>query len=365
MEVVFRCDASLQIGTGHVMRCLTLANALKQKGHHCTFICKAHAGNLIEKIKKNGHQAYALAVAIDSDKQVGDSAYRLDHSHWLGSSQALDATQCQQLLSHHTVDWLIVDHYALDREWENKLRAFTKNIMVIDDLADRGHDCDLLLDQNLGTLDADYKGLVPSHCELLTGTKYALLRPEFAQWRDYSLNRRQLEPQLKTLLINLGGVDKDNVTTQILKALVNSSLPIDCSIQVIMGATAPHIESVSSIANELLWQTDIIVNADNMAELMANADLAIGASGSTTWERCCLGLPTIQLVTADNQAKIASYLQEHKIAFLIHHDGIKLQLTKIIENIVKAPQHLLEVSRKCSTTADGLGTVKVRKILTE
>lgn len=365
MNIVFRCDASLQIGTGHVMRCLTLANAFKKKGHECTFICKAHAGHLIEKIKQNGYQAYALAVAIDDDKQVGDPAYRLDHSAWLGSSQALDATQCQQLLSEQTIDWLIVDHYALDYEWEGMLRAYTKRIMVIDDLTDRAHDCDLLLDQNLGTQDTDYADLVSSHCKLLTGTKYALLRPEFAEWRSYSLNRRQIEPQLKTLLINLGGVDKDNVTTQILKGLLESALPKECIIQVVMGATAPHIDSIRKAVSKLPWQTDIIVNADNMAELMANADLAIGASGSTTWERCCLGLPSIQLVTADNQAKIASYLQAQKIAFVIHQDNIRPQLIQIMKTLVENPQNLSEVSYKCSTITDGLGTEKVRELLTE
>ena len=365
MNIVLRCDASLQIGTGHVMRCLTLANALTKKGHHCTFICKSHAGNLIEKIKQNGHQAYTLAVAIDSDKQTGESAYRLDHSHWLGSSQALDATQCQQLLSHHTVDWLIVDHYALDYEWESRLRAYAKRILVIDDLADRAHDCDLLLDQNLGMQDTDYVRLVPSHCELLTGTKYALLRPEFSEWRDYSLHRRQIEPQLKTLLINLGGVDKDNVTTQILKALVERALPADCTIQVVMGATAPHIDYVRSVASELPWQTEIIINADNMADLMANADLAIGASGSTTWERCCLGLPSIQLVTADNQAKIVNHLKAQNIVFVIHQDSIRSQLIQIINTLVENPQRLSELSHKCSTITDGLGTEKVKELLTE
>ena len=365
MKIVLRCDASLQIGTGHIMRCLTLANALKQKGHECTFICKSHAGNLIEKIRQNGHQAYALTVDIDSDKQTNESTAWLDHSHWLGSSQAVDAMQCQQFLSHHTVDWLIVDHYALDYEWEGMLRAYTKWIMVIDDLVDRTHDCDLLLDQNLGTLDTDYISLVPSHCEILTGTKYVLLRPEFAQWRDYSLDRRQLEPQLKTLLINLGGVDKDNYTTQILKGLLESALPKDCKTQVVMGATGPHIDSVRSVASELPWQTDIIVSADNMAELMANADLAIGASGSTTWERCCLGLPSIQLVTADNQAKIANYLQAQKLAFVIHQGNITSQLTQIIKTLVENPQHFSEVSHKCSTITDGIGTEKIIKSLME
>lgn len=365
MNIVFRCDSSLQIGTGHVMRCLTLANALSLEGHECTFICKAHAGNIIEKIIQKGHYVHALEVDKDFDARTGESDHHLAHSYWLGSSQALDATQCQQLLSNHTIDWLIVDNYALDYEWEGILRGFTKQIMVIDDLADRAHNCDLLLDQNLGTQDADYISLTPNHCKLLTGAKYALLRPEFAQWRDYSLHRRQIAPKLKTLLINLGGVDKDNVTTQILKGLVEIALPKDCTIQVVMGATAPHIDSVRSVASELPWQTEIIVNADNMAELMADADLAIGASGSTTWERCCLGLPSIQLVTADNQTKIANYLKAQKVAFVIHRDSIRSQLTQIIKTLVENPKHLSEVSYKCSTITDGLGTEKVRKLLTE
>lgn len=356
MNIFFRCDASIEIGTGHVMRCLTLADALTEQGHQCIFISKSHKGHLTGKLIAKGYQVYGL----ECDENYSSRFDTLAHSKWLGSSQVDDAVSCQKIIEELECDWLIIDHYAIDSTWESLLRSYTKKIMVIDDLADRVHDCDVLLDQNLGRDKADYQELVPEPCQLLIGTEYALLRPEFAQWRKYSLNRRQSEPQLETILINLGGVDKDNITMQILKALVNSALPINCTIQVIMGATAPHIESVRSVANELPWHTEVIVNADNMAELMANADLAIGASGSTTWERCCLGLPSILLCVAENQKQVISYLKKYKKAFMFDYQKMSLQIPEVIEIIMQNKDSLLFVSQQCAQLVDGLGTKRIR-----
>lgn len=359
MRVVFRCDASIQIGTGHVMRCLTLADALTTKGAKCHFICREHEGHLLEVIKQRGHQTYSLPFEGDV-KNSSKGGIKLLHANWLGATQQEDAQQCIDMIKIIEPDWLIVDHYAIDIVWEKTLRLYCKKLMVIDDLADRRHHCDILLDQTFGRNTEDYLDWVHENCEVLCGSKYALLRPEFAKWRDYSLERRD-EGMLKHLLINLGGVDKDNITTQILKGLQKSSLPECCKITVVMGSTAPWFESVKAQAEALPWNTQVKRGVNNMAELMANSDLAIGAAGSTSWERCCVGLPTIMLVLAENQLLIAKNLEETGAVLLT-----KLNDTLIadlgIEYIIRN-DNLLLMSKAARLICDGLGAQRVSKLL--
>jgi UDP-2,4-diacetamido-2,4,6-trideoxy-beta-L-altropyranose hydrolase len=300
MKVVLRTDASIQMGTGHVMRCLTLADALAAKGAQCTFICREHTGNLIEHIRSKGHAVHSLPMGTGVDADLA-------HSAWLGATQAQDAQACAPLLATLQPDWLVVDHYALDASWESALAKHCGQTMVIDDLADRPHDCNLLLDQTFGRQADDYRPLVPDHCTLLCGSSYALLRPEFAALRPYSLQRRS-QPLLKHLLITLGGVDKDNITAQVLNALRASPLPADCTMTVVMGSTAPWLAEVQQQAQNIPWPTTVRVGVSNMAQLMADSDLAIGAAGATSWERCCLGLPGILVVLAANQTTIATAL---------------------------------------------------------
>jgi UDP-2,4-diacetamido-2,4,6-trideoxy-beta-L-altropyranose hydrolase len=295
MRVIFRVDASLKIGTGHVMRCLTLAQVLKKNSVNVEFICRKHEGNLINKIRLSGFKVYELKLFKEG---VVDN--KLSHSSWLGVTQKQDASDCINILKSKKVNWLIVDHYALDEDWQHKVRLHYEKLMVIDDLADRKHVCDILLDQNFGRQQQDYEMLVPAPCELLLGSQYALLRPEFSKWREYSLNRRN-KPNFKGLFINMGGVDIGNITGKVLNELAACTLPSDVRITVIMGSTAPNLEKVLAVADALPYKTQVKIDVDNMAEIMANTDMAIGAAGSTTWERCCLGLPTIQIATADNQ----------------------------------------------------------------
>lgn len=313
MRIAFRTDASLQIGTGHVMRCLTLADALRERGAQSTFICRPHAGHLLDLIQRRGHTAKALAPADDAFTAPADPT----HAKWLGTDWASDAAQTQQALGEQVVDWLVVDHYALDRRWEQTMRPHTRRIMAIDDLADRPHDCDLLLDQNLGRQAKDYGGLLSRHTQTLIGPPYALLRPEFAQWREHSLHRRA-QPQLKNLLITMGGVDQTNATGQVLDALTHCELPADLRITVVMGPTAPWLSQIQAQATAMPRPTQVLAGVSNMAQLMAESDLCIGAAGSTSWERCCLGLPAIQLVLADNQKEAALALTEMSAALSIN-----------------------------------------------
>ena len=275
----FRVDASLDIGTGHVMRCLTLAASLRERGADCCFICRQHPGNLLDLIREQGFEVHVLPLElVNSKKMTLGKKARPAHAHWLCADGTTDANQTLNLLRKTPVDWLIVDHYALDVHWESALRPICRHLMVIDDLADRPHDCDLLLDQNLGRTAADYTGLVPAHCTILAGTKYALLRPEFATLRPYSLARRS-PPRLKHLLITMGGVDKYNITGQVLEALKACRLPDDLRITVVMGPHAPSLEQVLNQVGQMLWKTEVLVNVRDMAKLMAESDLAIGAVG--------------------------------------------------------------------------------------
>lgn len=354
MQIVFRTDASLQIGTGHVMRCLTLADALCERGAQCTFICREHAGHLLALIEQRGHRALSLpARADDYEAPPG-----VTHAGWLGTDWATDAEQTRKLLESQSVDWLVVDHYALDHRWEHALRLCTKRLMVIDDLADRQHDCDMLLDQNLGRSAQDYASLLKPDTTKLIGPQYALLRPEFAALRAHSLARRT-KPQLKHLLITMGGVDKDNATGQVLEALKECALPQDLRITVVMGPHAPWLAQVQEKAAEMLWPTQVLVGVSNMAQLMADSDLAIGAAGSTSWERCCLGLPSLVLAVAENQQAGLKALQNagaaialtacNKIPDVIR-DGLSVELTD---------SPILKMSQAAATVTDGSGCAQI------
>lgn len=377
MKVIFRADASLLIGSGHVMRCLTLADALAARGARCLFICRAHEGNLIEYIRQKGYHVHELpllapqhtqsvkACAVDVDVDASSSLVGNDlaHSHWLGATQAQDAQVCAPILAEYQPDWLIVDHYALDARWERALAHQCLRLMVIDDLVDRTHACDLLLDQTFGRDAADYSSLVTAQCQLLCGSSYALLRPEFASLRPYSLQRRD-QPQLRSLLITMGGVDKDNVTSKILLALSTASLPHDCRITVVMGATAPWLAQVQQLAQDMPLPTQVLVGVSDMAQLMADSDLAIGAAGATTWERCCVGLPTIMLVLASNQQQVAQALERGDAALVIRHtQDMSSYLPRLLIELFEHPETLKQIGQNAAKIVDGQGTAKIVHII--
>lgn len=359
IRIALRTDASLQIGTGHVMRCLALADALRERGADCLFICRPHRGHLLDLIAQRGHKAVTLPARTEEPPQpLSDSA----HAGWLGTDWATDAEDTRHALGTEAVDWLVVDHYALDRLWEHALRPYCNRLMIIDDLADRPHDCDLLLDQNLGRTDADYSGLLPANTPTLIGPQYALLRPEFAQLRAESLARRT-NPQLKHLLITMGGVDKDNATGRVLDTLSRCVLPPDLSITVVMGQRAPWLEHVQTQAAQMNCPTRVLVGVTDMARLMTESDLAVGAAGGTAWERCCLGLASIVLVLADNQQSGAEALQATGAA-------LAMQNASEIQNLFQAhtlcrsmPKLLQQMSKAAVQVTDGLGVLRTAQRL--
>lgn len=208
-------------------------------------------------------------------------------------------------------DLLAVDHYGLDAAFENGCRPWARRILAIDDLADRPHDCDFLLDPTPGRGEEDYQALVPDGCRRLLGPAYALVRPEFAAARG-RLQPRATEGPVRRILVSFGTMDVNNATERVLEAIAWAG--IDAVVDVVLGAGAPHLEKVKSHAREMGRRVTVHTGVEDMAALMARADLAIGAAGITSWERCCLGLPSVLVVTADNQRRVAEALEREGAA---------------------------------------------------
>ena len=235
--------------------------------------------------------------------------------------------------------------------------------MVIDDLADRSHFCNLLLDQTFGRDPADYRPLLPASCHLLCGTQYALIRPEFVNLRSYSLQRR-VQPVLRELLISMGGVDEDNTTGKVLQALQTCRLPSESRITVVLGVTAPWQDEIRKVAQNMPWPTKVKTGVSDMAGLMADSDLAIGAAGTTSLERCCLGLPTIMLTLAENQRKVAHGLESSGGVKLINPvKDLQAQISEYLDSLVSHPVQLLDMSKRAATIIDGAGTDAVAQAL--
>jgi UDP-2,4-diacetamido-2,4,6-trideoxy-beta-L-altropyranose hydrolase len=337
MKVVFRADASLLMGVGHLMRCLTLANELNEQNHEIIFIYRKITENLQFLIK------YPVLVLPKNDNFHSDDLYL----NWLGATQEQDAKQTIKAIPENT-DLLIVDSYALNKIWQKQLRPYTKKIMVIDDLADRQFDCDVLLNQNLGTQIEDYKDKVPNSCELLLSCDYALLRPEFSNLREKALIKRQNTQEIKNILISMGGCDVDNKTYEILQ-----DISANLNVVVVLGGSSPHNQMIINYAMDKENIT-VLIDADNLSELMFEADLAIGAGGSSSWERCCLGLPTLLYVLAENQRKIADNLEQLNAVKIV--DNLKVNLDDILNNL----DFWQTMSENARTVCDGIGVKRIK-----
>lgn len=361
MRAAFRTDASLRLGAGHTMRCLTLADALASKGIECHFLTVDIAGNLNGEIRRRGHHLHVISLPGLNDDALLESE-RFDPSNfvdWRDRVQCADANACASVLDRIKPDWLVVDHYGLDASWQSALSDCFARLMVIDDLADRHHLADLLLDQTYKRTSKDYDSFVPRDCIRLCGSQYALLRPEFSQLRQQSLKRRR-SPLLRNLLITMGGTDVQNVTGSILQALRDLPFVCDCQVTVVLGASAPWVSSVNAICDDVPYPSRLLVDVKNMAALMAEADLAFGAAGSTSWERCCLGLPTVMWVLADNQMKVAVELELAGAAQVITSLGSnEEQIRDITCRLRDRPSQLMQMSQAASNIVDGLGVPRV------
>lgn len=347
MNILFRVDASIEIGSGHVMRCLTLADALRENGANVSFASRELPGNFCAYVAEMGFDVFRLPL--------GNQDTYID-SDFSGLSWANDAAHLIALISvsKRKFDWLIVDHYQLEAEWESKLKQVIPKIMVIDDLASRSHVCDLLLDQNFyGDATAYYDSLVPATCKKLLGTKYVLLRSEFQV-----LTERSRHGDVQRLLIFFGASDTSNETRKVLEA-IRLSGHADIAVDVILGVNHPDKQSI----HDLEKYFSAMVCHDHvtrMSDLMLKADLYVGAAGTTTWERCRVGLPAIVIAVAENQVRPCEFLHVAGVIDFLGaaNDVTVSDISGALMAAINSPGTLLEMTRNAMKLVDGQGVVR-------
>lgn len=345
------------------MRCLTLANALRASGHQVCFLSRQHQGHLCDLIKTQSFEVVELKpVSITNASSYQD---------WLGIAQEQDADECLALLNqkrHLTkpFDLCIVDHYGLDEKWQYKFKPAYSKMLVIDDLANRSHKADFLLDQTLGRRHQDYRNLVPEHCQVLTGEKFMLLRDEFLRLRALAEQKRVEAKPLHHVLVSLGGIDVDNITATCIQALaILQKDHAELRATVVMSAVAPHTATIEKAIQQYDWIT-LAVNTEKMAELLLKADIAIGAAGSSAWERCFMGLPTINLILAENQQKVAAQLAKAGaatnagIARILSPEQLGQCCAELLNNPIKHQQ----MAKQSLSICDGKGIERLVNIIT-
>lgn len=342
-SVVIRVDASAEIGSGHLMRCLTLADELRRAGADVVFVSRLHDGNLVEMVIRRSFPVIGL-------RRPGE------FPGLLGVSQEEDAEETIAELAGRSVDLVLVDHYSIDEAWENRLSATGAKIAVIDDLADRRHRCGLLVDQNLHEHALErYGRQVPAGCVLLLGPTYALLREEFG------VQRRLASPKkdgLRKALVFYGGMDATGESEVALAGL--AAFDSKLSVDLVVGPGNRRKDSLRELCAlnpEIRFHCDI----DYMAKLMADADLCLGAAGTTTWERCALGLPALVTIVAPNQVESAGEGERAGVQIVLGRSGDvdAVKIAAALKELRECPEALGEMSRRAWDSVDGKGAERV------
>jgi len=337
LTAVFRADASPTLGGGHVVRCLALAEALRRSGFTCRFAVNEETTVAVP------------ALARSSDRGL------------IAIPSPADAVALERAVPDGC-DLLVVDHYAWDADRERLCRPWARQILVIDDLANRRHDCDMLLDQTFGRDAADYADLTPAGCRRLVGSSYALLRPEFAAARHAALARRT-SGRLDRILISMGLTDPADGTSLVLAGILESGLPLP--VDIVLGSAAPHLEAVRSLVRAHAGTVRLHTDVTDMTGLMREADLAFGAAGSSAWERCVLGLPTAFVVIADNQEKVAAGLSRAGAAISLGRisEVTRAAVADLVRDLHATPGQLAVMSARAARLCDGRGAARVAMVI--
>jgi len=368
-SVLIRCDASLKIGSGHVMRCRNLARALRARGAEVVFACRRQPGDWIESLAEE-FRVLSLPGSLQPEAGSADGASltgRALYATWLGCSEAQDAADCLAALAAASLDpptWLVVDHYGLSVAWQRLMQAGLAQpaVLVIDDLADRHHLSTVLIDANrLDSTAADpYRDLAPDACRTLLGPPYALLDPLYPQLQPLLPVRRQLS----RLLLFFGWVDLANHTAVALEALNHPRLR-HLAVDVVLGPGAPHLADLEARVQRRP-HTSLHVGLPSLAGLMARADLAIGAAGTTSWERACLALPALVVPVAENQNQGATALEASGVARCVDLKAVDdpvQALQRAVLELLDAPAALQAMSAACLQLGDGQGLARVVTVL--
>lgn len=346
--VLFRADASERIGGGHVLRCLNLAGELARRGLDSVFA----SARLTPFARARLAAAGAELLEIEPTPGLADEPPGWDGAPLGEAEQRTDAARCRAALAGRAPEWTIVDHYRLDRLWEQAFAGGGGKLLVVDDLANRPHDCVILVDQTFGRDAADYAALVPPDCRILAGARYAMLPTEFAAARPRALARRR-GGAVRRLLVSLGTTDIGGITRKAVESVLAAG--VDCGIDVVLASGAPSLEPVRALARRDP-RLRVHVDTADMIALMTEAGLAVGAPGTSSWERCCLGLPAVTVVVADNQRFVAKMLaQAGAVAAVESPDRIGAAVTRLLAD----PAALGRMSAAAAAIADGAGAALV------
>lgn len=334
---IFRADASAGIGTGHVVRCRTLAEALVARGWQAILVAADLPEGLASGWPGGETAVVRLAEVGSPDPEPAEIAARAGHGAAL----------------------VVGDHYGHGTAWfEGMRREQPGSVLVaIDDLADRGLPVDIVLNQNLGATEAGYAGLAPSGARVLTGPRFALLRPEFAALRD---RREDRKGRIERILVFMSGADPFNVTARATEALAT----FDLSVDIVVGSAYAHLAHLRAIATRMPRAT-VHVNTPEMASLMERADLAIGAPSSASWERCTLGLPAVLITLADNQLVVGQHLAEAGAAVSLGwQDAVTTtDIAAAVRALLDDPVRVARMSQVAAGITDGRGTARVVEII--
>lgn len=304
MFAAIRVDGNIEIGVGHVLRCLTLAEKLVDFGIHSVFYTRNISPNLYRKISKK-FKTVRLTRLDNSFKPVDE------HSKWLGTSQSNDAHEFIDITSNLDIKFIIVDHYGLNEEWEFIVSARHQRLIVLDDLANRSHTCDILIDQSIGLKGNEYEELVSENCVTLLGPSYSLLN------KNFELQTKAFVGKKYSLLINFGGADKDNYTLHVAKLLEGSSLPSALTIKIVVGKDYPFFNELGTFVECSRFRIKLTRDSQNMAREIAECKFSIGAGGVSLLERSSLGVPSILYSIADNQLHICEeYARQNLGSFI-------------------------------------------------
>ena len=324
--VLFRCDGGPDIGIGHVMRCRSLAAAFRERGWASAFAMS---------------QASAVWFVEDNPIVVPEGR--------------IGAAAVKSIMVETNADCLVVDHYALDEGFERQAAPAGTLTIAIDDLANRPHDCDILIDTNPARIAADYAAHITPRAQLLLGSQYALLRPEFAQLRRAPDDICRFAP--RQVLAAVGGADPGNVSARLLEAVPQLSAA-GMRTTLIVGHANPRRTDLAERARAV--RAEVVCNPPDPVALMANADIAICGAGTTCLEFACLGVPTVALILADNQRAIAGAMHDAGAARVL--DGDSLQPAPIAEAVISLAIDA-GARRRLSTVAqaliDGNGAARV------
>ena len=341
-KIIFiRVDSSTKIGYGHLIRCLALADTLK-KSFKINFICTNLNGNLISQICKKNFEVFRFNTKSQRINVKKDAEKTISIIKKYRNKKSL----------------LILDSYILSQEWENRVRPYVKRLIVIDDLMDRKHSCDLIIDQNLHTqMNSLYINSVPKNCVKLLGPDYAILRNQFIAQRKYAKIRSL---PIKNILVSFGGTDNENHTLHALTSL--KKLNSDVNVNVVTGTANIGKKIIKNFCKKN-FNYNYFEQVENMAKLMQVADLCIGSSGTTTWERCCVGLPAIAIVASNDQKDIASAVSKNKC--IINLGKIKksdnVNYVRLMKNLKN--NELQNMSRNCMKLVDGKGAARISKYI--